>query len=488
MSSLAKPLGHIRSMLGSMRKRLSGEGGNVLLIVVLAMPVIMAVSAFAIDVANVWAARQKVQSTADAAALAGAQELNGSTGEYGNASSYATYYVKGNAAMNIAANDAAANAPDVVAPASAAGNDVKVTVTQNVPMFFSGLFGLHDATVSASATATNQSVIHDPVAPTNQTVGDGSISSGDGWGTFCASDGTLEGSNGATLVNAQGGGCYNNGQEIDTIYGGANNDQVAAKLVYGGVDISSTNFMPGHTDLTTGQTTMMFDLTSTCVEVSWGAGCDANADGEMQLEYDDLVPGASYTFSFWLSANTDGLPEEKPMAVAVGDTQFWHNLSIPAMAVTTGNSTSYPLESSQYASDLLAYSAFAYAAKPSAYNSGTHPWVQETVSFTQGSSQTAYVALGSLENCEGDKSPNPITSGIFTSGLTDGSGTLLASGTNSSSIASALSSVATLVPAQSYDNPGLQKSSTSKQGCRFGAAISDWNLTPATSNTVSLTR
>ncbi len=123
---------------------LRDDTGAVAVIVALSMIALIAFLALVIDVGSLYAERRKLQTAADAAALAGAQELPGSPTR---AQSVAAAYV--------AANAAEAGPAKVTVSTSLAANDtVKVEVgTPSSPLSFSGLWGRDSAPVGTSATA-----------------------------------------------------------------------------------------------------------------------------------------------------------------------------------------------------------------------------------------------------------------------------------------------------------------------------------------------
>ena len=107
------------------------------------MVALMAVATGVLDVGSWYRTHRHAQATADAAALAAAQELPEATA---TASSTAVDY--GNR------NDGGVAAQDVVLTSAVMTNDtVKVTAKKNAPAFLSRLFGFKDLKARASATA-----------------------------------------------------------------------------------------------------------------------------------------------------------------------------------------------------------------------------------------------------------------------------------------------------------------------------------------------
>ena len=70
-------------------RRARGERGQILAIVVLALVCLLGIAAFAIDVGYAYYAKRQLQSAADAAALAGAQDLPKASDAIKTATAYA---------------------------------------------------------------------------------------------------------------------------------------------------------------------------------------------------------------------------------------------------------------------------------------------------------------------------------------------------------------------------------------------------------------
>jgi Putative Flp pilus-assembly TadE/G-like len=143
------------------RPRRANERGSTLLIVALAMVGLLAVCAFAIDLANFYLARAEAQRAADAAALAGATIFvnDGCTNagcvsggpQEAPARQQAEWigdqnYIAGKAA-SIQDGDVTFSYPSPQEP------QVTVVARSSVPTFFAKIFGISTANVSASATA-----------------------------------------------------------------------------------------------------------------------------------------------------------------------------------------------------------------------------------------------------------------------------------------------------------------------------------------------
>jgi Putative Flp pilus-assembly TadE/G-like len=137
-------------------RRARGERGQILPIAVLALVALLGVAAFSIDVGYAYYAKRQLQSAADAAALAGAQDLPNVSAAMTSAASYAdantpanlssfhfTYQVKCTNTSVIAAGcDAAVNP-----------NALVVSGTASTNAWFARLFGIDHFDISAHAAA-----------------------------------------------------------------------------------------------------------------------------------------------------------------------------------------------------------------------------------------------------------------------------------------------------------------------------------------------
>jgi Flp pilus assembly protein TadG len=130
---------------------MSDERGGVLVMVVLFLPVLIGFAALVIDVGHAFQVRRHLQSAADAAALAAAQELPNTA----NATAVANDY-----SASAGARNARPYLPGVTTTVSfpaPTGSKVKVTETATSRVFFAGLFGFDGFDVSASAVASKSS-------------------------------------------------------------------------------------------------------------------------------------------------------------------------------------------------------------------------------------------------------------------------------------------------------------------------------------------
>jgi hypothetical protein len=123
--------------------RFSNQRGQAVVLVVLFLGVLMAIGAAVMDVGAWYRADRKIQATADAAALAGAQAL---PYEQGQAASLALDY---------AARNGGGVAPGDVtfSPTVLDGDTITVHAEKPMPGFFSKVFGLNSVTVGGDAKA-----------------------------------------------------------------------------------------------------------------------------------------------------------------------------------------------------------------------------------------------------------------------------------------------------------------------------------------------
>lgn len=117
------------------------DRGQATVLTLIFLTVLLGMAAFVLDVGSWYRADRDTQSTADAAALAGAQALPDDTAE---ASSLATSY----------ANKNGGGLESVSFSSSLAANDtIKVRVSRQSPSFFSKIFGFDGANVGSKAAA-----------------------------------------------------------------------------------------------------------------------------------------------------------------------------------------------------------------------------------------------------------------------------------------------------------------------------------------------
>lgn len=137
------------------------ETGSVLLIVAASMIVLLAISAFAIDMANFYLARAQAQRAADAAALAGASAFvsSGCTAEGCSAGGPQETQARQQAGAAAAQNDIAGqpvvvqNSDITFSYPSPQEPQITVVTGSAVHTFFAKIFGITTVNISAKATA-----------------------------------------------------------------------------------------------------------------------------------------------------------------------------------------------------------------------------------------------------------------------------------------------------------------------------------------------
>jgi Flp pilus assembly protein TadG len=122
------------------------ERGQALVLTVVFVVSLLGMAALVLDVGSWYRSKRQLQSTADAAALAGAQALPDTPG---SATGLAQQYAKQNAADLSSA--------DYSISSNIVPNDrITVHVTRSAPGFFSKLFGVNSVQVGATATAQTE--------------------------------------------------------------------------------------------------------------------------------------------------------------------------------------------------------------------------------------------------------------------------------------------------------------------------------------------
>jgi hypothetical protein len=123
------------------RARLRDERGQVLLLSSVFLLVLLGLAGFVVDVGSWYYQHRKLQATADAAALAGAQGL-----QNGTAVSLAVQYGD--------KNGGGVDASGItLASAKVYDDTIRVTATKTVPSVFLKVFGINSETITAHATA-----------------------------------------------------------------------------------------------------------------------------------------------------------------------------------------------------------------------------------------------------------------------------------------------------------------------------------------------
>jgi Flp pilus assembly protein TadG len=124
-------------------RRRGDDRGAVLVIVALLLPLIMGTAALVIDVGFWYLTQAQLQAAADAAALAGAQQLPSSPS---SAQAYA---------QSLAAKNVSGATVTPVTPYNGSSSEIKVTVSEPGPIWFGSVIGISAPTITASAIAEN---------------------------------------------------------------------------------------------------------------------------------------------------------------------------------------------------------------------------------------------------------------------------------------------------------------------------------------------
>jgi len=135
-----------------MRTRLGNEQGQTLIITVMFLVILLGFCALVLDVGHAYLAQRRLQSSVDAAALAGADSLpdlaaaNASASQYGQGGSNTPNGVD-NVQMAVSMKCLTG------VPGCTTANSVTVKETGSIQTYFAGLFGIPTFNVTAQATA-----------------------------------------------------------------------------------------------------------------------------------------------------------------------------------------------------------------------------------------------------------------------------------------------------------------------------------------------
>jgi hypothetical protein len=135
-----------------MRARLRDEQGQTLILFVMFLVILLGFCALVLDVGHAYLAQRRLQSSVDAAALAGADSLpnlaaaNASANQYGQGGSNTPFGVDG---VQMAVSMKCL--PGI--PGCTTANSVTVKETGSIKTYFAGLFGIPTFNVTAQATA-----------------------------------------------------------------------------------------------------------------------------------------------------------------------------------------------------------------------------------------------------------------------------------------------------------------------------------------------
>jgi hypothetical protein len=141
-----------------MRQRSRSERGQAFALMIIALIALLGTAAIVMDVGFAWYAKRQVQASADAAALAGAQELPDVAAATSRASQYAALNTPNNLnnfAVNVTTRcSVSASTSAWCGPGKAyQANTIAVTETGSTPTWFARVFGLSKFDVKGVATA-----------------------------------------------------------------------------------------------------------------------------------------------------------------------------------------------------------------------------------------------------------------------------------------------------------------------------------------------
>ncbi len=133
--------------------RLSDERGQVIVFVVIAFVVLTAMVGVVIDIGYAYRTQRNLQATADAAALAGAQQLPDSTSATSVATQYGASTSGNNQVGNVPVTESISTSCITTIPGCSPVNSVSVSETATVPTFFSKVLGFNSFKIKVKATA-----------------------------------------------------------------------------------------------------------------------------------------------------------------------------------------------------------------------------------------------------------------------------------------------------------------------------------------------
>jgi Flp pilus assembly protein TadG len=193
---------------GLQRRLALKQRGQVFALVALALFAILGMASLAVDVGNLWTTRRLMQNAADAAAMAGADEI--AIGGY----SYVTSAAQAAAAQNgftngsttIAGSGAVSIAvynPPQAGPYTANANAVEVVISQKQPTYFMRVLG--SSTVKVSTIATGLTVSGGSCVYALDPYASGTVSVG-GNGIITSQCGIYDNSDNSSALVVSGGG------------------------------------------------------------------------------------------------------------------------------------------------------------------------------------------------------------------------------------------------------------------------------------------
>jgi hypothetical protein len=141
-----------------MRQRAGDERGQAFALMVIALIALLGTGAIVMDVGFAWYAKRQVQASADAAALAGAQELPDITAATNRANEYAALNTPNNlnnvnVGVTTRCSTTATNGNWCGPGKAYQANTIAVTETGQTPTWFAKIFGINTFNVKGVATA-----------------------------------------------------------------------------------------------------------------------------------------------------------------------------------------------------------------------------------------------------------------------------------------------------------------------------------------------
>jgi Flp pilus assembly protein TadG len=132
---------------------LSEEQGQAIVFVLMMMVAVIAVVGFVIDIGHAYQAQRSLQGAADAAALAGAQQLPNPTLAQQTAQQFGSSSAGANHITDMTVNEQIATSCNATIPGCSPVNMVSVNETAHVPTFFSKIVGVNSFDLHVHAAA-----------------------------------------------------------------------------------------------------------------------------------------------------------------------------------------------------------------------------------------------------------------------------------------------------------------------------------------------
>jgi Putative Flp pilus-assembly TadE/G-like/von Willebrand factor type A domain len=132
---------------------LSEEHGQAVIFVVIFMVAVIAVVGFVIDVGHAYEAQRSLQGAADAAALAGAQQLPDPAAAQQTAQQYGSSAAGKNHITDVVVNEQIATSCNATIPGCSPVNMVSVDERASVPTYFSKIIGVNSLDLKVHAAA-----------------------------------------------------------------------------------------------------------------------------------------------------------------------------------------------------------------------------------------------------------------------------------------------------------------------------------------------